>query len=225
MHVLIVEDEAKLARALAEGLREEGFAVTVALDGAEGWFLAREATYDLVILDVLLPEMDGFSLLAALRGTGGATRVLLLTARDAVEDRVRGLELGADDYLVKPFHFAELLARARALLRRGRKLTGDELRVGDLRLCQRRRQVWRGGRELSLRPKEFGILEYLLRHPGRVISRTELSEHVWDESFNETMSNLIDVTVYNLRRVVDQDAEERLIRTVRGVGYVIGGPG
>ncbi|MCI0536850.1 MAG: response regulator [Verrucomicrobiales bacterium] len=219
MRILVVEDEAKVAALIDEGLREENFSVDIARDGEEGLYRAKNFPYDLIILDVLLPCLDGFALLEALRKVDKTTRVLLLTARDEVTDRVRGLELGADDYLGKPFAFEELLARVRALLRRSRETQSEILSLADLRLDPRQRRVQRAEREIVLTPKEFAVLEYLLRHPNEVISRTELVEHVWDENF-ESFSNVIDVTLHHLREKVDRDYPTKLIHTVRGVGYV-----
>lgn len=220
MRILVVEDERKLARLLERGLREEGFAVDIAEDGEEGLWRARQSGYDVIVLDALLPRMDGFELLQALRSGGNRTRVLMLTARDGVEDRVRGLDLGADDYLTKPFAFAELLARVRALLRRGTLDSPDLLELADLRLDARARTVQRGGTRLALSAREFAVLEYLLRHAGAVVTRTQLAEHVWDDSY-DAASNVIDVTVYHLREKLDRNREPRLIHTVRGVGYVL----
>ncbi len=220
MRLLIVEDEHKVASFLERGLREERFAVDVARDGHEALDRALTAPYDVIVLDVMLPGLDGFAVLKELRAAKCPARVLMLTARDAVNDRVRGLEGGADDYLTKPFAFAELLARIRALLRRDQSADALTLGVADLVLNLKTHQVERSGQALTLTPREFGVLEYLLRHPGEVISRTRLSEHVWDENF-DSFSNVIDVTVYHLREKVDRDFTPRLIHTVRGVGYVL----
>lgn len=222
MRILVVEDEPKVARFIERGLREEHYAVDVARDGEAGADLALLHDYDLVILDVMLPRKDGFAVLRELRAAGRGCRVLMLTARDGVRDRVRGLDGGADDYLVKPFAFEELLARVRALLRR----KADEplvLRAGDLEVDVKARKASRGGKALVLGAKEFAVLEYLLRHQGEVVSRTELSEHVWDMRF-DSMTNVIDVTLYHLRRKVDRGFPRPLIRTVRGAGYVLEAP-
>ncbi len=220
MRLLIVEDELKVASFLERGLREERFAVDVARDGDEALDRALTAPYDIIVLDVMLPGRDGFAVLKELRAAKCPARVLMLTARDSVNDRVRGLDGGADDYLTKPFAFAELLARIRALLRRDNPGEPLTLTAADLVLNLKTHQVERAGRPLTLTPREFGVLEYLLRHSDEVISRTRLSEHVWDENF-DSFSNVIDVTVYHLREKVDRDFTPRLIHTVRGVGYVL----
>jgi DNA-binding response OmpR family regulator len=220
MRLLLVEDEPKVARFIERGMREEHYAVDVAEDGNAGLSLALLHDYDLVILDVMLPGRNGFEVLAALRAAQRPCRVLMLTARDSVEDRVRGLDGGADDYLAKPFAFAELLARVRALLRRTPLEEPLQWRAGDLILDLKTRKVTRDGRSLSLTSREFGVLEYLLRHQGEVVSRTALSEHVWDQHF-DSMTNVIDVTLYHLREKVDRGFASPLIHTVRGVGYLL----
>jgi two-component system copper resistance phosphate regulon response regulator CusR len=220
VRILVVEDEAKVAALIAEGLREEYFTVDVATDGEEGLYRASNFPYDLVVLDVLLPGVDGFGVLQRLRELKVRTRVLLLTARSEVTDRIRGLDLGGDDYMVKPFAFEELLARIRALLRRGNQIQPEVLAIADLSLDPRQRWVRRSGREIALSPKEFAVLEYLLRHRDEVISRSELIEQVWDENF-ESFSNVMDVTLHHLREKVDRDFPTKLIHTVRGVGYVV----
>jgi two-component system copper resistance phosphate regulon response regulator CusR len=223
MRLLIVEDEPKVARFIERGLREEHFAVDAAFDGETGLDLALVHDYDLVILDVMLPKKDGFEVLEALRAAKRPCKVLMLTARDAVKDRVRGLNGGADDYLVKPFAFEELLARVRVLLRRSGDLEMTTLRFADLVLDLRGRKVSRAGRAVTLSAREFAVLEHLLRHQGEVISRTRLSEHVWDQHF-DSMTNVIDVTLYHLREKVDRGFGPPLIHTVRGVGYVLKNP-
>lgn len=220
MRILVVEDEVKVARFLERGLQEEGYAVDVAGDGAEGAAKALAGGHDLVILDVMLPERDGFSVLAELRHAHVRARVLMLTARDGVHDRVHGLDLGADDYLVKPFAFAELLARVRALLRRGPAEEPSVLEAGDLRADLRTRRVVRGGQPVPLSAKEFGVLAHLLQHAGQVVTRAELAEVVW-EDLQGTPSNVIEVTVYHLREKVDRGFAQALIHTVRGAGYVL----
>jgi heavy metal response regulator len=220
MRILVVEDEKKVARFIERGLKEERYAVDVAPDGEEGLWRAQNTDYDLIVLDVLLPKRDGFQILRELRAAGCRARVLMLTARDSIEDRVRGLDEGADDYLVKPFAFAEFLARVRTLLRRS--LAGGPilLRALDLELNTRTRKVTRANRRLALSAKEFAVLEHLLRHPDEVVTRTQLAEHVWDENF-DSFSNVIDVTIYHLREKVDRNFELKLIHTVRGTGYVL----
>lgn len=220
MRILMVEDEPRLAASVTRGLREEGFSVEVAPDGEEALHRLRTEPFDLAILDVMLPSLDGWQVLGRLRAERRPLRVLMLTARQSVEDRVRGLESGADDYLVKPFAFAELLARVRAVLRRP---VGEEtlrLQFADLELDYRARTVKRAGQSLSLTPKEFAVLAFLLRHRGEVISRTRLAEEVWDEQF-DSFSNVIDVTLSHLRAKVDRGFAVPLIQTVRGAGYVL----
>ena len=220
MRILVVEDERKVARFIERGLKEERFAVDVATDGEEGLFRAQSNGYDLIVLDVLMPKKDGFQVLRELRAAKCRARILMLTARDSVEDRVQGLEGGADDYLIKPFAFAEFLARVRALLRRGTEDDPVSLRALDLMMDLKTRKVSRAGKPVTLSAKEFGVLEYLLRHPDEVVTRTQLAEHVWDENF-DSFSNVIDVTVYHLREKVDRGFQPALIHTVRGVGYVL----
>jgi heavy metal response regulator len=220
MRILVVEDERKVARFIERGLKEERFAVDVASDGEEGLFRAQSNDYDLIVLDVLMPKKDGFQVLRELRASRCRARILMLTARDSVEDRVQGLENGADDYLIKPFAFAEFLARVRALLRRGADGSPVSLRAYDLQLDLKSRKVTRAGKPVTLPAKEFAVLEYLLRHPNEVVTRTQLAEHVWDENF-DSFSNVIDVTVYHLREKVDRGFQPALIHTVRGVGYVL----
>jgi heavy metal response regulator len=223
MRVLVVEDEHRLAALLRQGLQEHGYAVDVAFDGREGLRLAENEPYDLLILDVMLPKLDGLTLCRHLRAAGKHVPVLLLTARDAVDDRVAGLDSGADDYLIKPFSFRELLARTRALLRRDDTNKDPVLRVGDLTLDTVSRTVKRGDRRVDLPSKEYAILEYFLRNPGRVLSRAQIAEHVWDYDF-AAMSNVIDVYVRSLRRKLDDEQEPRLIRTMRGAGYQLRPP-
>jgi two-component system copper resistance phosphate regulon response regulator CusR len=219
MRILVVEDEKKVARFIERGLKEERFAVDVACDGAQGFDLAQANDYDLIVLDVLMPGKDGFQLLRDLRAAGDRTRVLMLTARDSVQDRVRGLDSGADDYLTKPFAFAEFLARVRALLRRdGSDVTA--LRAADLTLDLKARRVTRSGQPIALSTKEFAVLEHLVRNAGQIVTRTQLSEHCWDMHF-DPMTNVIDVTVYHLREKVDRGFTPQLIQTVRGAGYLL----
>ena len=223
MRLLVIEDEVKVARFIERGLREEGFAVETAGDGESGLAKAQNGDFDLIILDVMLPVRDGFSVLRELRAAQAPARVLMLTARDGVQDRVHGLDLGADDYLVKPFAFAELLARVRALLRRGAVEEPALLYAEDLQMDVRSRRVTRGGQLVTLSQKEFGVLEHLLRRAGSVVTRAELAEKVW-EDLQGTPSNVIEVTVYHLREKIDRGFSPALIQTVRGAGYLLQKP-
>lgn len=220
MRLLIVEDEKKVASFIKQGLEEEGYAVDVAMDGEEGLAMALDGVHDLFILDIGLPKMNGLQVLGELRKRKVATPVLLLTVRATIEDKVLGLDAGADDYLTKPFSFQELLARVRALLRRRPEGSPALLQFSDLVLDPARRTVSRGGEKIELTAKEFAILEYFLRNPGRVLTRTQIIEHVWDYDF-DTGTNLVDVYVNYLRKKVDSDRDPKLIHTVRGVGYVL----
>lgn len=220
MRILVVEDEKKVSSFIKKGLEEESYAVDVADDGAQGYEMASTTTYDLVILDLMLPKMDGFQVLAKIRNDGTETPVLILTARDQVDDRVKGLDLGADDYLPKPFAFTELLARVRALLRRAGGSRAATLRVGDLSLDPVTREVRRGERKLDLTAKEYALLEFFMRNREKILTRTIISEHVWDINF-DSMTNIVDVYVNHLRNKLESEGEPRLIHTVRGVGYVI----
>ena len=222
MRILVVEDEAKVARALKEGLEREGYEIGVAGTGEEGYFLLDAKSYDLVVLDVMLPGRNGLEVLAALRTRDHDVPVLILTARDTVRDRVLGLDAGADDYLVKPFAFPELAARIRALLRRGRSESTPRLRVADLELDASTRRVTREGRPLELTAREFELLEYLLRNSGRVVSREMLARDVWKETGRATpLDNVIDVHIARLRRKVDDAHGAKLIHTIRGVGFIV----
>ena len=222
MRILIVEDERKVAGFIRQGLREEGHAVELATDGAEALdTVLGGPAYDLIVLDLMLPKRDGFGVLKSLRDRGVTTPVLVLTARDSVGDKVTGFDLGADDYLTKPFAFEELLARVRALLRRGADRRLTTLRLADLALDPATRTVVRGARRLELSAREYALLEYFLRNAGRVLTRPMLAEHVWGIDF-DSESNVIDVYVGYLRRKIDGAGEPRLLRTVRGVGYVLG---
>jgi two-component system, OmpR family, copper resistance phosphate regulon response regulator CusR len=221
LRILVVEDEAKVARALQEGLEREKYEVVVAPTGEEGFFLVNAEEFDVVILDVMLPGRDGLQVLATLRKRGMQTPVLILTARDAIEDRVQGLDQGADDYLVKPFAFPELLARVRALLRRGRTEPAPQLRLSDLEMDVMTRKVRRRGQYLELTAREFELLEYLLRHRGQIVSREMLARDVWKETRATPIDNVIDVHINRLRRKVDEPFDPKLIHTVRGVGFVL----
>jgi two-component system copper resistance phosphate regulon response regulator CusR len=220
VRILLVEDEPDAARILAKGLREQTYAVDTAANGEDALYLASLNNYDLVILDVMLPKKDGIAVCRELREAGSTVPVLMLTARDAVQDRIAGLDSGADDYLTKPFDFHELLARARALLRRSPSLRPDKIEIADLTIDTRARSVARGGRSISLTAREYALLEYLVRRQGEVASRAEISEHVWDASF-DLFSNLIEVYVQRLRRKIDEGHTLKLIRTRRGEGYMI----
>ena len=220
MKVLVVEDEPKIAAYVRQGLTENGFVVDVAGQGDDGLHAARTGGYDLLILDVMLPERDGWSVLTELRRAGHQTPVLFLTARDGIDDRVKGLELGADDYLVKPFAFAELLARVRTVLRRGPARQLEMARVGDLEVDLLRHKASRGGKRLELTPKEFALLALLAQRAGEVLSRTLIAEQVWDMNFDSDL-NVIEVHVRRLRAKMDDPFDKKLIHTVRGVGYVL----
>jgi DNA-binding response OmpR family regulator len=221
MRVLLIEDSERLQRSVGTGLRKSGFAVDVAGDGPNGLWLGKTNAYDVIVLDLMLPGMDGLSVLRELRAAGRDAHVLLLTAKDTVDDRVRGLSEGADDYLIKPFAFEELVARVRALARRQHKAKDPRLTFGDLQVDTAARTVRRGGRAVDLSPREYALLEYLALRHGSVVSRTEIEEHIYDERV-EPMSNVIDATVYALRKKIDDPnapAGASLIRTRRGMGY------
>jgi len=218
MRILLVEDEKKVAEMVSRGLKAERYAVDVAENGNIGWSMAAATEYDMVILDLGLPGMDGTELLRRIRGRDSRTPILVLTARDATSSKVENFEAGADDYLTKPFAFAELVVRTKALLRRGPANQESVVRVADLEIDRLSQQVRRGGRRVDLTPKEYALLDYLANHPGRVLSRTMIVEHVWDQSF-EGLTNIVDVYVRHLRAKVDDMFQLKLIRTVRGVGY------
>ncbi len=220
MKILIIEDETKTGNYLKQGLSEAGFVADIARDGTDGAHLALTEAYDLLVLDVMLPGMDGWRVLQEIRRAGKDLPVLFLTARDHVDDRVKGLELGADDYLVKPFAFSELLARVRTLLRRGKTTETEVLRAGDLELDLRRRRVTRSGKRIDLTAKEFALLELLLRRRGEVLPRSLIASQVWDMNFDSD-TNVIEVAVRRLRSKMDDDFEPKLIKTVRGMGYVL----
>ncbi len=220
MRILVIEDEKKTAAFLAKGLREAGFVVDLARDGETGLEHARAIRLDLLIVDVMLPNKDGWEVVAELRRDGIRTPILFLTARDSVRDRVKGLELGADDYLVKPFAFSELLARVRSVLRRAPERQVEHLRIDDLEIDMQRHKAVRSGVPLNLTPKEFLLLAYLVRSAGEVVSRAEIAEHVWDIGF-KTDTNVVDVVVRRLRAKVDDPFKTKLVHTMRGVGYVL----
>ncbi|MCW9059259.1 MAG: heavy metal response regulator transcription factor [Gammaproteobacteria bacterium] len=225
MKILIVEDEAKIGEYLRQGLAEAGFVVDLARSGLDGQHLAMTGSYDLLILDVMLPDIDGWRILQSLREAGNKVPILFLTARDSVDDRVKGLELGADDYLVKPFAFAELLARVRTLLRRGTvPVMETMIQVADLELDLMRRRVSRAGRRIPLTAKEFALLELLLRHRDEVLPRSLIASQVWDMNFDSD-TNVIDVAIRRLRAKIDDDFEHKLIHTVRGMGYMLDSSG
>jgi heavy metal response regulator len=220
MRILIIEDDPNMVRFIEKGLKEERYAVDAAKDGEEGFLLASVNPYDLIILDIMLPKLDGLAVCSKLRANRKRVPILMLTAREAVEDRVSGLDAGADDYLTKPFAFAELLARVRALLRRGTAHPVGRLKAADLELDPVSHRVWRAGREIVLTNKEFALLEYLLRNANQVMTRTSIIEHVWDIHF-DSLTNIVDVHIRALRAKMDRDFAPSLIHTVRGVGYVL----
>jgi DNA-binding response OmpR family regulator len=220
MRILIVEDDVDLAQFIRKGLKEERYAVDVAADGESGLDLAMQNPYDLFILDIMLPKLDGLALCRRLRANGKLSPVLLLTARNTVQDKVSGLDTGADDYLTKPFSFAELLARVRALLRRGGPQQLVRLKVADLELDPASRRVWRAGKEIPLTNKEYALLEFFLRNKNRVLTRTAIIDHVWDISY-DPLTNIVDAHIRALRAKIDRDFSPALIITVRGAGYML----
>jgi two-component system copper resistance phosphate regulon response regulator CusR len=220
MRILVVEDEIKAAQYLKKGLTENGFVVDLADNGVDGLHFAETNSYDCIVLDVMMPGMDGWSVIENIRKNNKEIPVLMLTARDGIEDRVKGLMLGADDYLVKPFAFSELLARVHALIRRGKSHQQESIEVGDLCIDLRKQKVSRKGKRIDLTPKEFTLLSFLARHSGEVMSRTIISEKVWDMNFDSD-TNIVDVALKRLRDKIDGPFENKLIHTVRGVGYVL----
>jgi len=220
MKILVVEDEKKVAGFIQRGLEEEGYEVAVAYDGEEGLKKGSDGSYDLILMDLMLPLKDGLEVISDLRKLDVRTPVLCLTAKDKVDDIVSGLDSGSDDYLTKPFAFAELLARVRALIRRGNTERGAEIVFADLRLDPVSHKVWRGDSEIDLTTKEYALLEYMMRNPNQTLTRSMIAEHVWDYTF-DSFTNIIDVYVNYLRKKVDRDFDKKLIHTVRGVGYVL----
>jgi len=220
MRILVIEDEKKVADFIKRGLKEEGYAVDVASDGEDGYFQAEEIEYDLILLDLMLPKLDGVTLCRKLRQNGIQTPLIMLTAKDSIKDKITGLDSGADDYLAKPFSFEELLARIRALMRKGKNQQNTRLQVADLVLDLVGHKVWRGEEEIILTVKEYSLLEYFMRNAGTVITRTMIAEHVWDINF-DTFTNVIDVYVNYLRNKIDKGREIKLIHTIRGRGYIL----
>jgi heavy metal response regulator len=222
MRLLVIEDEKKVASFIKKGLEEEHYAVDVAYDGEEGLYLSETNDYDLVILDLMIPKIHGWDVLKKIRAKRNNVPILVLTARDSIEDKVKGLDSGCDDYLTKPFAFAELLARIRALLRREKAEKEPILRIADLTLSLVTHKVARRGKEIELTSREYTLLEYFMRNPDKVLTRTMISEHVWDYHF-DSMTNVIDVYVNYLRKKIDKDFEPKLIHTIRGIGYIMKG--
>jgi len=220
MRILVIEDEKKVANFIKRGLQEEGYAVDLSSDGEDGYFQAEEIQYDLILLDLMIPKLDGLTLCRKLRQNGIQTPLIMLTAKDSIKDKVTGLDSGADDYLTKPFSFEELLARIRALMRKGKNQQPACLQVGDLMLDVVGHKAYRSGEEIILTVKEYALLEYFMRNAGTVITRTMIAEHVWDINF-DTFTNVIDVYVNYLRNKIDKGRETRLIHTVRGRGYIL----
>jgi heavy metal response regulator len=220
MRILVIEDEKKVATFIKKGLVEEHYAVDTAFDGEEGLYLSEINDYDLIILDLMIPKIDGFGVLKKIRERRNNVPILVLTAKDSVDDTVRGLDAGCDDYLTKPFAFAELLARIRALLRRDKKEKESVLRIADLSLSIVTHKVMRQGKEIELTSKEYALLEYFMRNPEKVLTRTMISEHVWDYHFDSN-TNVIDVYVNYLRKKIDKDFDPKLIHTIRGIGYMM----
>src|SRR4051812_38554581 len=219
MRILLVEDQFDAAQVLAKGLREQSYAVDIAPDGETALYQSSINDYDLILLDLMLPRRDGIEVCQSLRAVGSGVPILMLTARDAIEDRVKGLDAGADDYLIKPFDFHELLARMRALLRRSPEVQPETLHVSDLSIDTRSRRVWRSTSAIDLTAKEYALLDYLARHVDQVVGRAEIAEHVWDEAY-DPFSNLIEVYIQRLRRKIDEGHSSKLFRTFRGEGYM-----
>lgn len=222
MKILVVEDEQKILKFLERGFKEQGYAVDCAADGQEGYFLATGEIYDCMVLDVMLPKLNGYEIVEKVRKKKISTPVIFLTAKDAVEDRVKGLEIGADDYIVKPFAFSELLARVRAQVRRRGGDHSEELTLGSLKIDLKKRNAWRNGSKIDLTPKEFAMLQFFIERQGEVVTRTMLAENIWGYHF-DSMTNVIDVHINNLRKKIDT-SDRSLIQTRRGIGYVFGDP-
>ncbi len=220
MRILVVEDEEKIAKFIKRGLKEEGYSVDVSFDGKEGYFLAGTNDYDLIVLDLMLPQMDGLTICRKLRSENNSTPILMLTAKDTIKDKVIGLDSGADDYLLKPFAFEEFLARVRVLLRKTDAGVSTQIKVGDLIMDLLTHKVLRSGKEINLTVKEYALLEYLMRNEGVLVTRTMISEHVWDINF-DTFTNVIDVYINYLRNKIDHGFEHKMIATVRGRGYIL----
>jgi heavy metal response regulator len=220
MRILLIEDEKRIANFIQRGLKEESYVVDIAQKGVDGLFQATNVTYDLIILDIMLPDMNGFDICRKIRSAGVTTPILMLTARDSVKDKVLGLDSGADDYLTKPFAFEEFLARVRALLRKSRTVKTTTLKVGDLELDQLTRKVKRSDTEIALANKEYALLEYLMVHANQVVTRTMISEHVWNEAF-DSLSNVFDVHIHRLRKKINEGFDKDLIQSIRGVGYIL----
>ncbi|HUV09299.1 MAG TPA: response regulator transcription factor [Spirochaetia bacterium] len=221
MRILVVEDDKKIASFIVNGLKQAGFAVDHVEDGEEGLYMAEQSLYDAMVVDIMLPRMDGLSLIESIRKKQIATPVLILSAKHTVDDKVKGFQTGGDDYLTKPFSFSELLVRVQALIRRSTMSSGStKLQVADLSLDPLSREVVRGGKKIELQPREFSLLDYLMRNTGNVVSKTMIMEHVWDYHF-DPQTNVVDVLVHRLRNKIDRDFEKKLIHTLRGVGYVL----
>jgi DNA-binding response OmpR family regulator len=220
MRVLVAEDHPSLARSIADGLRDEGFAVDLTFNGDEAQLMASSHSYDLIVLDIMLPGQDGFTLLPKLRRAKNNTPVICLTARDTLDDKIKGLDLGADDYMVKPFEWSELIARCRALVRRGHDQRAPEIVVGDLRIDTVKKQVYRGTKMIKLSAREYALLTYLAHRPGQVVSRADIWEHLYDQN-DEVASNVVDVYIAYLRAKIDKDFTQKLIHTRHGQGYVL----
>jgi heavy metal response regulator len=220
MRILLIEDEKRIANFIQRGLKEESYVVDIAQNGMDGLFQSTHVTYDLIILDIMLPDMNGFDICREIRRESVTTPVLMLTARDSVKDKVLGLDSGADDYLTKPFAFEEFLARVRALLRKTRNVKTTNLKVGDLELDQLTRKVKRSDTEINLANKEYALLEYLMLHANQVVTRTMISEHVWNEDF-DSLTNVFDVYIHRLRKKINEGFDKDLIQSIRGVGYIL----